>query len=65
MRGDAASRVVMVIFGTNCGFGLVEIIFYSDACTIGRVLMRPFYCAIFKLMDVFLKVLREVVRYIT
>lgn len=29
MRGDAASRVVMVIFGTNCGFGLVEIIFIA------------------------------------
>jgi len=29
MRGDSASRVVMVIFGTNCGFGLVEIIFIA------------------------------------
>jgi len=29
MRGDTASRVVMVIFGTNCGFGLVEIIFIA------------------------------------
>ena len=29
MRGDAAPRVVMVIFGTDCGFGLVGIIFMS------------------------------------
>ena len=29
MRGDVAPRVVMVIFGTNCGFGLVEIIFIA------------------------------------
>ena len=28
VRADSA-RVVMVIFGTNCGFGLVEIIFIA------------------------------------